>query len=86
MMALMVLGMPPVHSCHVPTECGMLLGVDTSEPRICPPIGTETRVGIPALGAGMDEEQWVRLPAIRCVAIKLQRFLNLRYWSTGGDT
>jgi hypothetical protein len=70
MMALMVLGMSPVYSCHVPTGCGMLLGVDTSEPRICPPIGTETRIRIPALKTEMDEEQWVRLPAIRCVAMQ----------------
>jgi hypothetical protein len=26
MMALMVLGMPPVYSCHVPTGCGLPLG------------------------------------------------------------
>jgi len=70
MMALMVLGMPPVYSCHVPTGCGMLLGVDMSEPRICPPIGSETRIGIPALKTEMDEKQWVRLPAIRCVAMQ----------------
>ncbi len=70
MMALMVLGMPPVYSCHVPTGCGMLLGVDTSEPRICPPIGSETRIGVPALKTEMDEKQWVRLPAIRCMAMQ----------------
>ena len=70
MMALMVLGMPPVYSCHVPTGCGMPLGLDVSEPRICPPIGSETRIGIPALRTEMDEKQWVRLPAIRCVAMQ----------------
>ena len=70
MMALMVLGMPPVYSCHVPTGCGMSLGVDMSEPRICPPIESETRIGIPALKTEMDEKQWVRLPAIRCVAMQ----------------
>jgi len=68
MMALMVLGMPPVYSCGVPTGCGALLGVDTSEPRICPLIGSETRIGLPALKTKIDEEQWVRLPAIHCVA------------------
>ncbi|MFN9906595.1 MAG: hypothetical protein ACK56F_10780, partial [bacterium] len=68
MMALMVLGMPPVYICHVPTGCGVPLGTDVSEPRVCPPIGSETRIGIPALKTEKDEKQWVRLPAIRCVA------------------
>ncbi len=68
MMALMVLGMPPVYSCYAPTGCGMLLGVDMSEPRICPPVGSETRIGSPVLETEMDEKQWVRLPAIHCVA------------------
>jgi hypothetical protein len=48
MMALMVLGMPPVYSCHVPTGCGMPLGADVSEPRVCPPIESET---------GMESQQ-----------------------------
>ena len=48
----------------------MPLGLDVSEPRICPPIGSETRIGIPALKTEMDEKQWVRLPAIRCVAMQ----------------
>jgi hypothetical protein len=48
----------------------MPLGLDVSEPRICPPIGSETRIGIPALRTEMDEKQWVRLPAIRCVAMQ----------------
>jgi hypothetical protein len=70
MMALMVLGMPPVYSCGVPTGCGALLGIDMSEPRICPPIGSETRIGIPALRTEMGEKQWVRLPVIRCMAMQ----------------
>jgi hypothetical protein len=70
MMALMVLGMPPVYSCHVPTGCGVPLGADMSEPRVCPPIETETGIGISALNTEMDEKQWVRLPAIRCVAMQ----------------
>jgi hypothetical protein len=68
MMALMVLGMPPVHSCYAPTRCGVSSSVDMSEPRICPPIGPETRIGIPVSTTGMDEKQWTRLPAIHCVA------------------
>jgi hypothetical protein len=70
MMALMVLGMPPVYSCHVPTGGGVPLGADMSEPRVCPPIGSETGIGILALKTEMDETQWVRLPVIRCVAMQ----------------
>jgi len=68
MMALMVLGMPPVHSCYAPTRCGVSSSVDMSEPRICPPIGPETRIGIPVPKLEMDEKQWTRMPAIHCVA------------------
>jgi hypothetical protein len=39
-----------------------------SEPRICPPIEPETRIGLPVPRVEMDEEQWTRLPAIHCVA------------------
>ncbi len=70
MMALMVLGMPPVYSCHVPTGCGVPLGADMSEPRVCPPIESETGIGISALKTELDEKQWVRLPAIRCAAMQ----------------
>jgi hypothetical protein len=70
MMALMVLGMPPVYSCHVPSGCGVPLGTDMSEPRVCPPIGSEAGIGISALKTEMDEKQWVRLPALRCVAMQ----------------
>jgi hypothetical protein len=70
MMALMVLGMPPVYSCHVPTGCGMPLGADVSEPRVCPPIESETGIGISAMKKELDEKQWVRLPAVHCVAMQ----------------
>ncbi len=69
MMALMVLGMPPVYSCHVPTGCGMPLGADMSEPRVCPPIESETEIGISAMKKELDEKQWVRLPAVHCMAM-----------------
>jgi hypothetical protein len=39
-----------------------------SEPRICPPIESETRIGIPVPKPEMDDKQWTRLPAIHCVA------------------
>jgi hypothetical protein len=69
MMALMVLGMPPVYSCHVPTGCG-LLDADMSEPRVCPPVGLGIEVGISAMKVELDTEQWTRLPAVHCVAMQ----------------
>ncbi len=70
MMALMVLGMLPVYSCHVPTRCGLPLGADMSEPRVCPPIKSETGIGISAMKEELDTKQWVRLPAVHCVAMQ----------------
>jgi hypothetical protein len=70
MMALMVLGMPPVYSCHVPTGCGLPLDADVSEPRVCPPVGLGMEVGISAMKVGLDTEQWTRLPAVHCVAMQ----------------
>ena len=60
MMALMVLGMPPVHCCYAPTRCGVSSSVDMSEPRICPPTGPETRIGIPVPKLEIDEKQWAK--------------------------
>ncbi len=71
--------------------------MDVSEPRICPPMGSETRIGILALKTEMDEKQWVRLPAIRCVATKSGKTTSvlrkgealledgLRVWHPGDD-
>jgi hypothetical protein len=70
MMALMVLGMPPVYSCHIPTGCGSPLGTDTSEPKVCPPIGSETGIGISAMKEELDAKQWIRLQAGHCVAMQ----------------
>jgi hypothetical protein len=70
MMALMVLGMPPVYSCHIPTGCGLPQGTDMSEPRICPPVGLEAEVGISAVKVELDMEQWTRLPAVHCGAMQ----------------
>jgi hypothetical protein len=70
MMALMVLGMPPAYSCHVPTGCGLPRGAYMSEPRICPPVGPEAEVGISAVKMELDTEQWTRLPAVHCVAMQ----------------
>ncbi len=70
MMALMVLGMPPVYSCHVPTGRGLPSGSDMSELRVCPPIESEAGIGISAMKEELDAKQWVRLPAVHCVAMQ----------------
>jgi hypothetical protein len=50
MMAVMVLGMPPVHGCHTSTGSEALGGGDRMEPRTYPPILTRESKGIPATG------------------------------------
>ncbi len=70
MMALMVLGMPPVYSCHATTGCGLPLDAGMSEPRICPPVGSGKEIGISAVKEELDTRQWVRLPAVHCSAMQ----------------
>jgi hypothetical protein len=70
MMALMVLGMPPVYSCCTSTGCGLPLDAGMSEPRICPPVGYETEIGISAVKEELDAKQWTRLPAVHCLAMQ----------------
>jgi hypothetical protein len=70
MMALMVLGMPQVYSCHVTAGCGVPLDVGISEPRICPPIGSGRETGISAMKEELVTRQWRRLPALRCMAMQ----------------
>jgi hypothetical protein len=50
MMAVMVLGMPQVHSCHANTGFEMSWGGVMSESRICPLIMTGNERGISAAG------------------------------------
>jgi hypothetical protein len=70
MMALMVLGMPPVYSCDVSTGCGLPLGADMSEPRVCPPIKSEMGIEVSAMKEEWNEKQWERLPAVHCMAMQ----------------
>jgi hypothetical protein len=70
MMALMVLGMPQVYSCHIATGCGAPLGAGISEPRICPPVGSGREIGISATKEELDTRQWKRLLAIHCMAMQ----------------
>jgi hypothetical protein len=50
MMAVMVLGMPQVHSCHISTSPEMLWGRGMSDLRICPPIMPGNEVRASAVG------------------------------------
>jgi hypothetical protein len=70
MMALMVLGMPQVYSCHISIGGGLPLDADMSEPRVCPPIGSGTEIGTSAVKEELDKKQWTRLPAVHCVAMQ----------------
>jgi hypothetical protein len=64
MMALMVLGMLQVYSCHTTTGCGMPLDAGTSEPRVCPSFGSRGKIGISTTKEELDTRQWRRLPVI----------------------
>jgi len=70
MMAIMVLGMPQVYSCNIATGCEASWGMGTSEPRICPPVGSGGEIGISATKEQLDKRQWERLPAILCTAMQ----------------
>jgi hypothetical protein len=64
MMAMMVLGMPQVHSCHTSAGSGMSWGGNMAEPRICPPVIVEGENGILAVGERLDPDHWKRLTAV----------------------
>ena len=70
MMALMVLGMPPLYSCHTTTGCGMPLDTGTSEPRVCLSFWSKGEIGISATKEELDTRQWKRLPAVHCMAMQ----------------
>jgi hypothetical protein len=68
MMAVMVLGMPQVHSCHTSAGLEMSWGGDMAESRICPPVMIGSEDGISAVGERLDPDHWKRLPAVHCLA------------------
>jgi hypothetical protein len=78
MMALMVLGMPPVYNCHIPTGCGLPLGTVMSDLKVCPPIGSGAGAGISAVKEELDVKQWTRLPVVHCVALSFMCGLDGR--------
>jgi hypothetical protein len=68
MMAVMVLGMPQVHSCHASANPGMLWNGEMSEARVCPPIMLRGETDTSAMGEQLDPSHWRKLPAIHCQA------------------
>jgi hypothetical protein len=54
MMAVMVLGMPQVHSCHANTSPGMLWNGELSEARTCPPTMLRGEIETSAMGEQLD--------------------------------
>jgi hypothetical protein len=80
MMALMVLGMPQVYSCHTNTGCGMPLDAGISEPRVCPPFGSGRVIGVPRV---QREEDQVRTD---CSFAPTQLALCLRFALLKGES
>ncbi len=68
MMAVMVFGMPQVHSCHTTTGHEVSWGGSMSEPRICPLVAIGIESGISAVEERLDSSHWKRQPAIHCMA------------------
>jgi hypothetical protein len=68
MMAVMVLGMPQVHSCHASASTEMLWSGEMSEARICPPTMFRDEMGFSTVGEQLDPSHWRKLPATHCQA------------------
>ncbi len=82
MMAIMVLGMPQVHSCNIATGREASWGTGISEPRICPTVGSGREIGISAVREQLDARQWKRLPAIHCMAMQ-SSYPSCAGWTAG---
>jgi hypothetical protein len=68
MMAVMVLGMPQVHSCHASASPEVLWGGGMSEARICPPVMFRDETRASTAGEQLDPSHWRKLPATHCRA------------------
>ncbi len=68
MMAVMVLGMPQVHSCHGSADLGMLWNGEVSEVRVCLPTMLKDKVEVSVMGEQLDPSHWRKLPAVHCQA------------------
>jgi len=68
MMAVMVLGMPQVHSCHAGRDSGILWSGEVPEARVCPPTVLRDEIEVSVIGEQLDPSHWRRLPAAHCQA------------------
>ncbi len=68
MMAVMVLGIPQAHGCHVSKGSRMPWGESGSEARVCPPVVLGNKAGVTVVGDQLDPDGWRRLPAVHCQA------------------
>ncbi len=68
MMAVMVLGMPQVHSCHASAIPEVLWSGETSVARVCPPAMFRDETGVSTMGEQLDPSHWKKLPAVHCQA------------------
>jgi hypothetical protein len=68
MMAVMVLGMPQVHSCPASASPEMMWGEGMSEARICPPTMFRNEVRVSTVGEQLDPSHRRKLPATHCQA------------------
>jgi hypothetical protein len=68
MMAVMVLGMPQVHSCHISTSPETMWSGGKTGLRVCPPIASGHEMGITAVEEQLDPNHWRKLPAVHCQA------------------
>jgi hypothetical protein len=66
MMAVMVLGMQQVHSCHTGRDPGMLWNGEMSEARVCPPTMLRDEIEVYVMGEQLDPSHWRRLSAVHC--------------------
>ena len=61
MMAVMVLGMPQVYSCHVSAGPKMPWDETVLEVRVCPPVTPSGRIGMMAVEDKLDLDDWKKL-------------------------
>jgi hypothetical protein len=68
MMAVMVLGMSQVHSCHAGTDPGMLWSGEMPEAGVCQPTVLRDKIEVSVMGEQLDPSHLRRLPAVHCQA------------------
>ncbi len=68
MMAVMVLGMPQIYSCHVSAGPKMPWDERELEVRVCPPVTPSGRIEMIAVEDKPDLDDWKKLSAVHCQA------------------